>query len=142
MSADASRKWRANNPDKVREQKARYYARNRDVLAARRAPGNLARSRANRAEALAVFGCVCGKCGFADVRALQIDHVNGGGGIERAAIRSRDTFYKKVIADSDGYQLLCANCNWIKRAENNEFRWRNEMSAAARIKTTSTITED
>jgi hypothetical protein len=28
---------------------------------------------------------------------------------------------KKVLADTTGsYQLLCANCNWIKKSENNE----------------------
>jgi predicted HNH restriction endonuclease len=142
MCAEASRRWRQKNPEKVLAQKAKYYERNKIVIAARRAPGNLERSKALRAKALEVFGSVCGSCGFSDVRALQIDHVNGGGGAERAVIKSRHSFYNKVIADSTGYQLLCANCNWIKRAENKEYRWENEMSAAARIKTTSTITED
>lgn len=28
----------------------------------------------------------------------------------------------EVVADKTGkYQLLCANCNWIKRSENGEY---------------------
>lgn len=33
----------------------------------------------------------------------------------------------KIIENEEGkYQLLCANCNWIKRFENNETRKSNE----------------
>ena len=75
-------------------------------------------AKERRAQSIALLGSACGKCGFRDVRALQIDHVYGGGASER----QRDTaFYNKVIRSvkaMDGrYQLLCANCNWIKRAE-------------------------
>lgn len=56
-----------------------------------------------------------------DCRCLQIDHVNGGGYQEKRIIRNRLTFLKKVLSDTTGmYQLLCANCNWIKRVEKNE----------------------
>lgn len=68
------------------------------------------------------LGGVCCQCGFSDIRALQIDHINGDGNTERKEIGSNSPkFYKKVLND-DGkdYQLLCANCNWIKRSENNE----------------------
>lgn len=27
---------------------------------------------------------------------------------------------RRVLTNSSEYQLLCANCNWIKRSENNE----------------------
>ena len=68
------------------------------------------------------YGRVCKKCGFSDERALQVDHVNGGG-IEELASMSRGGYYRKVLEDTSGmYQLLCANCNWIKRSENNELR--------------------
>jgi hypothetical protein len=63
---------------------------------------------------------VCIRCGFTDSRALQIDHVHGGGAQELKRIHT-DMYYRKVLADTEGtYQLLCANCNWIKRHENNE----------------------
>lgn len=63
------------------------------------------------------FGNRCGMCGFSDRRALQIDHVNGGGNKGLNA-KIGFTFYRKVIADSSGeYQILCANCNLIKYME-------------------------
>mgnify|MGYP001576290723 CR=1 FL=1 len=82
--------------------------------------------QALRAAVLESFGNKCDKCGFSDKRALQIDHVNGGGNIElRIELRNTMKYLKKVLADKTGmYQLLCANCNWIKRAERNEHRKR------------------
>lgn len=69
----------------------------------------------------AALGGVCFRCGFSDVRALQIDHVAGGGTRELKA-GSRGAYYKRVTeqAHTGKYQLLCANCNWIKRVENAE----------------------
>jgi hypothetical protein len=56
-----------------------------------------------------------------DPRCLQIDHVNGGGKKEHEKYKSGTSYLKKVLADTKGeYQLLCANCNWIKRYENKE----------------------
>jgi hypothetical protein len=63
-------------------------------------------------------GCCC-KCGFSDWRALQIDHIHGNGFKEREH-RNSPKYYRKVLENPDEYQLLCANCNWIKRYENNE----------------------
>jgi len=54
---------------------------------------------------------------------LQIDHVNGGGSEERKKIGGGSLMkliYEKVKSGSKDYQLLCANCNWIKRYKNSE----------------------
>ena len=82
-----------------------------------------------RIKVLEKLGNKCRRCGFSDPRALQIDHVFGGGNKELSEFgRSRQAYYKKVIADVEGrYQLLCANCNWIKRYENREYG--NEFDA-------------
>ena len=75
-----------------------------------------------RAAVIAFLGGVCVRCGFSDARALQIDHVRGGGKRELKGVR-RSAYYKSVMADTTGkYQLLCANCNWIKRYDNNELK--------------------
>lgn len=67
------------------------------------------------------LGHSCCKCGFSDKRALQIDHVFGGGNQEHAEISNARAFLQKVLSDTEGlYQILCANCNWIKRMENKE----------------------
>jgi len=77
-----------------------------------------------RVAALEILGNKCCKCGFTDTRALQIDHINGGGVKDRK--NTTGNFSKKVIESflnkENKYQLLCANCNWIKRFENKEIR--------------------
>jgi hypothetical protein len=79
------------------------------------------RRRRLRMAVIAFFGSKCATCGFDDVRALQIDHVFGGGCKERAERTEQSKYYIQVMKDTSGkYQLLCANCNWLKRFENNE----------------------
>ena len=57
---------------------------------------------------------------YIDIRALQIDHINGGGRQHRKQMGSTGKFYKYVLTHPEEFQLLCANCNQIKRKENNE----------------------
>lgn len=57
-----------------------------------------------------------------DIRCLQIDHINGGG---REHFGKRQTYglITDVLKDPNRmnkYQLLCANCNWIKRYKMKE----------------------
>lgn len=64
------------------------------------------------------LGDKCSRCGFSDPRALHIDHVNNDGYADRFGIPSSSTRYRAVIADnSNRYQILCANCNFIKKHE-------------------------
>jgi hypothetical protein len=69
-----------------------------------------------------ILGRKCVRCGFSDERALQIDHVNDNGYGERKKYRASRNFYlhvlKKLKEGSKDYQTLCANCNWIKKLEN------------------------
>ncbi len=71
-----------------------------------------------------MLGGKCVRCGFNDIRALQVDHINGGGMAEHREYRSRTKYWKMVILsitnEEKKFQLLCANCNWIKRSENKE----------------------
>jgi len=76
---------------------------------------------------LSEFGGRCKKCDIADYRVLQLDHINGGGGKSRknGEFKSTRQFFKEVLSDPgkfQKYQILCANCNWIKRIENGEIR--------------------
>lgn len=79
------------------------------------------RVRVNLIEAL---GGTCVWCGFDDWRALQVDHVNGDGRKDPHRYGSRYAYAKIVLASPDRYQLLCANCNWIKRYESGEHNHR------------------
>lgn len=78
-----------------------------------------------RQEMLEYLGAECIKCGYSDFRALQIDHINAGGRKEFKEI-GMTGIYKRVVENPEEYQLLCANCNWIKRYENKEWRKENE----------------
>jgi len=81
-------------------------------------------SRNLRRAVVEALGGKCVHCGFSDSRALQIDHINGGGSKERKERNYKGSYHKHVIESflkqENKYQLLCANCNWIKREENNE----------------------
>lgn len=54
-------------------------------------------------------------------RALQIDHVNGGG-LHDPHKKTGEKYFAHVVASARSgiYDCLCASCNWIKRHENNE----------------------
>ena len=111
--------------------KRRYYERTRkERLAQVRAWGQSeagkdarraqrTREREREAEArrrvLMELGPVCVQCGFSDVRALQVDHVNGGGAKDRR-MKGQRRYWSRVGEEigSGKYQVLCANCNCIK----------------------------
>jgi len=81
------------------------------------------RQRKNRQDIVDILGGMCVRCGYDDVRALQIDHVNNNGGRERRIIgygKITTYMYNKIKLGSKDYQLLCANCNFIKLLESRE----------------------
>jgi len=74
---------------------------------------------------------VCINCGFGDSRALQFDHINGNGNKDRKRFAKGGTnklMYYILHPDEarEKLQVLCANCNWIKRVTNDEttHKWR------------------
>ena len=78
-----------------------------------------------RKELIDFMGGKCVECGYSDIRALQIDHVNGGGRKEyqeNKSIKSPKLYKKHISKNKKNYQLLCANCYWIKRHEKKEYR--------------------
>lgn len=105
---DSQRRYRENNKEKIRE--AQRLEKQRKKI-----------------EIHTALGSICVKCGFTDIRALQIDHIFGGGYTERKLYPTNPKKYysdilKSIKRNEGKYQLLCANCNWIKRYENNETR--------------------
>lgn len=75
-----------------------------------------------RREALKLLGGVCTRCGLSDVRVLQVDHVYSDGPVDRRLGYIGTKLYKRIAKFPTEYQLLCANCNWIKRYELGEVR--------------------
>jgi hypothetical protein len=117
------RNYRAANPTK-RARQCRYDKNGevrRCVIEGYRQKNREDRARRRRA-LLLLLGNVCVKCGFADPRALCIDHVNGGGCAERKSFSNLQKYYQSILdRNGIGYQLLCCNCNAIKRIENREY---------------------
>jgi plasmid maintenance system killer protein len=67
----------------------------------------------------------CVKCGIEDTRCLSIDHINGNGAEHRKELKKLRTniiTYLRKNNYPDGFQILCMNCQFIKRHENNENR--------------------
>jgi hypothetical protein len=103
----AARKFRKIHPGKAKLIKIIYFRRLKEDVLTHYGRGKLA----------------CVKCGFSDIRALSIDHINGGGNKERKKLKiGGRPFYSYLKASNypEGYQTLCMNCQWIKRVENNE----------------------
>jgi hypothetical protein len=70
------------------------------------------------------LGSKCSACGITDRRVLQIDHVNGGGGRQERIYMGSTNRMRQILREFHtnvkAFQLLCANCNWIKRYEKRE----------------------
>ena len=102
MNSIKGRRQRLHWNDQIRQEVLRYYSQ-----------GTMA----------------CVKCGFSDVRALQMDHIKGNGAQERRSLTGSQRqgcgiwFWQRLRSAGfpSGYQILCANCNTIKRFENREF---------------------
>lgn len=74
-----------------------------------------------RRKLLDALGGRCVRCGYDDWRGLQIDHIYGGGNAERKKFKSIEAYYKNIEEHgTQKYQILCANCNQIKRYEQKE----------------------
>ena len=132
--------WREKNPNKVKEYSRQYREKNRDKIRnyywknreriqkkyKEKFKQQKIRRAAIRQEIIILLGNKCANpynlphpdwCN--DPKCLQIDHVHGGGYKE---IKKHLSNYQKIILEkiksgSKDYQLLCANCNWIKRRE-------------------------
>lgn len=85
-----------------------------------------------RKHSLEFLGGKCVKCGFSDTRALQIDHIKGGGSKELKGSCTHKQ-YLRIKANPKLYQLLCANCNWIKRVERHEYK-KEKIYASTKIR--------
>ena len=73
-----------------------------------------------RTRIILALGGLCVRCGFSDIRALQIDHVHADAKLDK--VKKGISYYYQTMKNlhSGRYQVLCANCNTIKRRENQE----------------------
>lgn len=65
----------------------------------------------------------CKMCGYTDIRALSIDHILGKGTTHRKQTKGGGYYLYSWLKKNnypDGYQVLCMNCQFIKRHTNHE----------------------
>lgn len=135
MMKISRKKWATNNPEYIKERRRLWSRKFR-----RERKKDYAVTHKNwrdkvRMNVLEFFGSKCCVCGFSDHRALQLDHIKGDGYAERRTTLGRPTsqLVRTMIASNpllvrQRYQLLCANCNWIKRYDKQEHKKRVEVT--------------
>ena len=130
-AAKASAKKRSRKWDLAHPEYHRLYQRTERSLETKRAwkkrnPEYPKRKWQNvKSVVFDLYGRKCVRCGFSDMRALQLDHVKDDGNLNRIRKRDGKRVTKTQPAWYDAmksyrpekYQILCANCNWIKRHE-------------------------
>jgi len=83
------------------------------------------RTLRRRKELISFLGGECVHCGISDTRCLQFDHKHGGGCKEVKLFKGQKSmfmfYYRNPHIAQFKLQILCANCNSIKRIENKEF---------------------
>jgi len=142
----ANAKYREKNRETLREKGRQDYAENADLMrekSRKYRQAHLEQTRLasaknkretrikQRKSVLEKLGGKCIKCGFNDWRALHVDHINGGGTKERKEFNSPAKSYQDIMEFGIlKYQILCANCNTIKRHECGEgcVTWSMELS--------------
>ena len=114
--------WRKANPQKAKQAARHDYACLSEQRKQKIRAAYTRQEQHLRQQVLELLGNQCVVCGFSDRRALQIDHINGGGykaKLHKSVLRK----YKLLLeSKGEGYQLLCANCNQIKKHVNKEVR--------------------
>lgn len=127
--SETYKRWRLANRDRLSAEKKAWYAANKDRILTH--AGRYKEELKRQAYKKLGDRCVNPNCkwvnkdgsmGCTDVRCLQLDHIEGNGNEKRREGEYNRGQYRAIIAGADGYQLLCANCNWIKRVENGEVR--------------------
>ena len=127
------RKWREANPDYQKKWKEanpdyhKYYqSEHRKLEPNKKKRRELSSERQQRLKRYVIGHYSngtnsCAFCSFDDMRALSIDHINGGG---LKHIRSVHNLYNWLIKNNYplGFRVLCMNCQWIKRSEKKETR--------------------
>jgi len=110
----SQRIYALNNKEKIRATKKLYRENHLEKMNTR------CRNRARRERQLALdfLGNKCVICGFDNWKALQIDHSGNNGNEKRK--HGVGYIYRRVLKHPEDYQLLFANCNWIKRVDSQE----------------------
>ena len=93
------RRYRAENPEKYRKQSREAKAKLKNAV-------------------FDMYGRECSECGFEDIRALTLDHIENNGAEERKELGERGVYLRATEKyRPNEYRILCMNCQFIKRVE-------------------------
>jgi hypothetical protein len=112
--------WYARNKEKAREQKRVVMKKLRDENPEKYNSQSRKAKIREKLKLFLMYGNVCQICGFSDMRALSLDHVKDNGNEERRQLGERGVYRRaKSEYRPDEYQILCMNCQFIKRSVNS-----------------------
>lgn len=111
-SKEQARRYRMKHLHKVRR---------RERLSKRKSRARLKERVLTRYSPKGGLGCCWAECDWVDIRALSLDHLKGGGTRHRKDIGVGE-MYGWIVRKGypRGYQTLCMNHQFVKKAENNE----------------------
>ena len=111
------KQWYQENREHILLLRREFYLKNLEKVRTR----NKNYNRKLKIELLNILGGPkCSKCRFSDTRALEFDHINNDGKIDRLRWKTYGTYrfilyYVKRPEEAKAkLQVLCANCNRIK----------------------------
>lgn len=120
-------KWRRANPEKVKQHNQAYYIKHKERIKRVEAIRNYMRlgKRRQQREQLKVrvlthYGngkLACVVCGESRLVCLSIDHLNNKGAEHRKKIGNDIYIWLEENNYPSGFQTLCMNDQWIKKAE-------------------------
>jgi len=124
-----SKIYQQNNREKQNSYVRKSYLKNRDIRNERLSGNHNIHRKRYRILLLELLGNKCIRCGFSDSRALQFDHINDDGYLDRKLLKNAQGillyYYKHQEEAKNKLQIMCANCNWIKRFEINKHNQYN-----------------
>jgi hypothetical protein len=134
-------RWHKLHKEEISKKTRAYYHEHKDEIKANVKRTGVELRRRQRTAVLYHYSngtMACVQCGFSDVRALCLDHVNGGGTEHRRKLRNGINVWLWLARHGfpPGYQILCANCNMIKAREEDEYGsggkiksdWRSQLN--------------
>lgn len=114
-------KWFAENKERHKEYLSEWYKKNREAVLEKQGEYQKTKNDLLRIKIMTHLGGVrCVHCGEENFFVLAIDHINEDGYKDRNTRLKRFSYYKGILEmgveeAKKKYQILCRNCNWMKR---------------------------
>ncbi len=117
-SREATARYRAKNPNKVRAWNAIHRAKNREQYNANRTAAQRA-LRARIAEIKLAAGCI--DCGYWEhAEALDFDHRPGEEKVRNVSQMTSNASWERIVAEIAKCDVVCANCHRVRTARRRQ----------------------